>query len=138
MTSQTVTIALPEQIYQQATNRAQRAHQSIEDELVTTVVSVYGQDLISAETVDTLKELNFLDDQELWQAAHLQVSEEVRSQIETLLTKRQMRGLTPAEEAEIDHLVGRADHVMLVRSKAAALLKTRGHDVTPLITPHHS
>ena len=135
MVSQTVTIALLEPLYQQATERAQRAHQSVEDELVTTVASAYAQDLIPNETVDALEQLDFLDDQELWRAAHLQVSEEAHDQMEELLAKRRTHCLSLAEGVEIEHLVQHADHIMLVRAKAAALLKTRGHDVTTLISP---
>ena len=135
MGNQTVTIALPDQLYQQATERASRARLSLEDELITTVAVAYSRDEISADTRETLTQLEFLNDEELWRTAQLRVSPELHGRMETLSEKRQILGLSSAEKAESEQLVQHADHVMLVRAKAAALLRSRGHDVTALMQP---
>lgn len=135
MENQTVTIALPEQLYQQAIERANRAHLSIEDELITTVAAAYSKDEIPLDARKALAQLEFLDDEELWRVARLQITSEVHERMEVLNEKRQTSGLNTAEKAESEQLVQQADYVMLVRAKAAALLRSRGHDVTTLMQP---
>lgn len=135
MSNQTITIDLPQQLYQQATERATRAHLSVEDELITTVAAAYSREEIPSATRTALAQLEFLDNAELWRAAQLQVLPEVHERMEILLEKRQIAGLTVAEKAESEQLVQHTEYVMLVRAKAAALLRSRGHDVTELVQP---
>lgn len=133
MENQTVTIVLPKPIYQQAVERAEHAHLSMEEELVTTVADAYSKDSIPVDTRNALEQLDFLDDDELWRAAQLAVAPEIHAQMETLIEKRQLHGLTEEEKIVSEQLVQHADYVMLVRAKAAALLHRRGHDVTTLM-----
>jgi len=49
--------------------------------------------------------------------------------------KRQREGLTATEAAEAAGLTRQYERVMLVRARAAALLRERGHDVTSPVAP---
>lgn len=135
MENQSLIVNLPAPIYQQVAERAQLAHVSVADELINALTSAYSRDSITPKTQDTLSQLDFLSDEELWKAAQLRISLEIHEQMETLLEKRQIGGLTAAEQKESDRLITYTDHVMLVRAKAAALLHRRGHDVSSLIQP---
>ena len=70
------------------------------------------------EIAETLIMLDILDDQQLWQAAQ---------------RKLPQRTLPFAEEQELALLLDRLENVGLVRAKAAALLRERGHDVSSLL-----
>lgn len=135
MENQSVIVDLPEPIYQQVAERAELAHVSVADELINTLTAAYSRDRITPKTQETLLQLDFLSDEELWNAARLQISTEIHAQMEALLEKRQIGGLTAAEQKESDRLVAYTDHVMLVRAKAAALLHRRGQDVSSLMQP---
>lgn len=59
---------------------------------------------------------------------------EAAEQLEQLHFKRQREGLTAVETDEAAALLQRYERVMLVRARAAATLKQRGHDVSVLLT----
>ena len=65
-------------------------------------------------------------------------SEQVE-QMEILNLKQQRGGLTPDERQALAQMLRRYEHVMLVRAKAAALLKERGYNVLSpdLLDPYH-
>lgn len=86
-------------------------------------------DSLSAELADELTQLAFLTDAELWYAARTQLSPDDHARMEALLRKQQINRLEATELAEAEALAGRYDRTMLIRAKAAVLLKERGHDI---------
>ncbi len=133
MALQTVTVHLPEILYQKIAQRAQQTQRSVEDELVEAVeagLPVVGD--LPAEVADEIAQLAFLTDDELWQAAESTLPETNSEQMQALVLKRQRERLTEAEQEEVERLRHRHDRNMLIRAKAAALLKERGHDVSRL------
>jgi hypothetical protein len=87
------------------------------------------------ETLEVeLAQLQFLTDDELWQAAWLRPKAEESEQMQFLLEKQQREGLTETEKQEVQRLSGFFNRIMLVRAEAAVQLKRRGHDINPLIT----
>ncbi len=85
-----------------------------------------------AKNLDELDQLAFLTDAELWQAARTRLHPADRNRMEGLLHKQQAIGLQPDELTEAEMLADRYDRTLLVRAKAAILLKARGHDVASL------
>ncbi|HRW09816.1 MAG TPA: hypothetical protein P5121_32165 [Caldilineaceae bacterium] len=76
--------------------------------------------------------MTFLTDEELWQAARTKLSPTDHAHMETLLDKQQATGLEADEMAEAEMLADRYERTVLIRAKAAVLLKERGHDITSL------
>jgi plasmid stability protein len=133
MSLQTVTVQLPDPLYQQVKHRASQMHRSVEDELIAIVTAALPTiDDLPADVANEIKQLAFLTDDELWQAARTTLPINASEQMQELVEKRQREGLTLEEEAEIEQLAHRYDRTMLVRAQAAALLKERGHDVSSL------
>lgn len=133
---QTITVNLPDDLYQQVARRAQRMQSSLEDELVAVVASALSTDeVLPATTLDALAQLAYLHDDELWQATQVVLSSDENVQMQHLLHKRQAEGLTPIEQAETQRLLQRYDYIMLVRAQAMAILHTRGHNVSTLLQP---
>jgi hypothetical protein len=52
--------------------------------------------------------------------------------METLLRKQQATDLRPDEVTEAEMLADRFDRALLIRAKAAVLLKERGQDISSL------
>jgi hypothetical protein len=135
MTVQAVTLRLPDMLYRRLEQRAREKRRSVEDELVSVVSSALPTiDDLSADIAGDMAQLTFLTDAELWQAAHSQLPERDAERMQALLWKRQREGLSAAETREVTRLGHRANHTMLVRARAAVLLKERGYDISELRT----
>lgn len=136
MALQTVTINLPDGLYQQVKNRAYQMHRSVEDELVAVVMAALpALDELPPDIAEAINQLAFLNDEELWQAARTTLATSEAERTQALLLKQQQRGVTPQEEQEIKQLAHHYDQTMLIRAKAAVLLKERGYDVSSLKQP---
>lgn len=140
MTTQEITLNLPEPVYDQIRRAAERAHRSINDVLIEVVIA-------AAPTLDTpmgplqsaLAQLAYLNDAALWQAARSTMPPTQRERLEELHDKQQREGLTVEEQEEDQALLALYRETMLIRAQATVLLKQRGYDVsdphqfTPLI-----
>ncbi len=130
---QSVTVELPDSLYQRMRQRARERNRTIEAE----VVEVVGQALaaVAPPTAELVEQLPHLTDEDLWQAARLRVPKDKAERMQELVWKQQAEGLTAAEDEEANLLQQYAQHVMLIRAKSAALLAERGHPVGDLISP---
>ena len=130
-----VTIRLPDSLYQQLERQADRTRRSIEDELLEMVAAaVPVADELSEDLAEAISPLVDFDDEALWRAARERIPADAAERLESLGQKRQREGLTAAKAQEAATLVRRCERAMLVRAHAAALLKQRGHDVSSLLT----
>lgn len=135
MAVQQVTIRLSDSLYHQFKQRARRTHRSVEDELAAVVeVALPALDELSPAVADEMEQLAFLTDRELWQAARSQMTFVDSQRMQSLLLKQQRIGLSGDEAAEAELLTQQQERVMLVRAKAAALLRQRDWDVSELIS----
>ncbi|WP_374688931.1 hypothetical protein [Promineifilum sp.] len=130
---QSVTVQLPDNLYQRMRRRARERNRSVEDEVAAVVAQVVAATVPS--TADLLEQLPHLADDDLWRAARLRVAADRAERMQLLVWKQQGEGLTAAEEDEAQQLQHYAQQVMLIRAEAAALLAERGHDVGPLRNP---
>lgn len=136
MPTQALTVNLPDNLYRQVAQRAERMHSSLEDELIAVVAAALSTTSdVPVETLDAMAQLVYLNDHELWAAARMVVAPVDNERMQSLLFKRQTDGLTSSEQDEAERLLQRAEHVMLVRAQAMALLRARGYDVSHLIQP---
>ena len=134
MTTQTVTLTLPEPLYERLKERAGQTHRSVEDEalaVLATAVPVAAD--LPVDLAAAISPLTVLDDAALWQAARSHFPADVAEQLEALHLKRQRVGLTESEEQIAAALIRQYERAMLIRAQAAALLKQRGHDVSSLL-----
>ena len=129
---QSVTVQLPDSLYQRMRRRARERNRSVEDEVAEVVERAFAED-VSPATADLLEQLPHLIDQDLWQAARLRVPADKALRMQDLIWKEQAEGLTVVEQDEATQLQQYARRIMLVRGEAAALLAERGYDVSELI-----
>lgn len=132
---QSVTVELPEDLYKQLEQRAAVSRRSIEAELVgvvATIIPVVGK--LTPDLAWRLEQMKLLDDKMLWKAARSHLSKKALAQLQTLNYKRQREGLTETEAARSNVLLSEYERTILLRSRAARLLKERGHDLSELET----
>jgi|SRR4051794_13629529 len=130
MTTQTVTLDLPELLYQKLRLRAAQSQRTVEDELLEVLaVAISVADDLPADLSTAITPLATLNDADLWRAAQTRLPTDVAAQLEDLHLKRQREGLTEYQEREAAVLIHQYERFMLIRAQATALLKQRGHDV---------
>jgi hypothetical protein len=135
MAAHAVTLRLPAPLYDHFQNRAERAHRSLEAELLDAVATAAtDEEELSQDLAKALGDLELLNDRELWRVARNSLSDDSRSQLEALNSKQQREKLTPADKETLERLVDQYDQAVLLRAEAARLLKKRGHDVSGLLT----
>lgn len=129
-----VTLRLPSTLYDHFQSRAERAHRSLEAELLDAVATAAAdEEELSLHVANAMADLELLNDEELLRAARNHLSDEARSQLEALNLKQQRDGLAPAEKEVLEQLVHQYDRAVLLRVEAARLLKIRGHDASKLL-----
>lgn len=136
MSAESLTLQIPESLYRRLRQRADSTRRSIEAEMLEVLAAAVSEpDELPANLAEALAPLTLLDDGALWRAARSTLGEDAASRLEELHLKRQREGLTAAEAEEEAGLTRQYERAMLVRGRAAALLRERGHDVASLVAP---
>lgn len=137
MAVQAVTVSLPEPLYERLARRAQRMRRTVEAELADAVATLPDEpDELPVDMAEAIAALHLLADEDLWRAARQSLAGEKVDDIEELHLKRQSEGLSASESESLALLMKEYTRILLVRSRAAALLKQRGHDVSGLLEGH--
>ena len=129
--ARTITVQLPDSVYEQIEQRALEAHRSVEAEIAVAVAAAVAPPKLSSDLLEAVEGLAVLDDEALWRAARLRIPEEVSARVEDLNWKCQSTGLEAREEEELSRLLHLYERNMLIRAHAAKLLHERGYEVLP-------
>lgn len=137
MTVQSVTIELPQNVYEQIEQAAQKRKRPLDQLLVESVTAVAPVlDTAPLSLRSALAQLAYLNDAALWQAARTSMPPEQRTRLEQLHHKAQKEGLTQEEKEEEERLLKLYRETLLVRAQAAVLLSQRQYDVSDLSQFH--
>lgn len=131
---ETVTLQIPEALYQRLAIAAGATQRSLED-IILQALQIGSPPTwkdVPEEFQTDLASLDRLDDDSLWQIARSQKTQLEMERYESLLSKQQNTALTDSERLELDNLRKDSDRFMLRKSQAAAILKWRGHNVSRL------
>src|SRR5208337_4504550 len=133
MSTQTLTLQLPDRLYARLQQRAQQSNRTLEAELLEVLsTAVPADESLPHPLAEEVLRMDDLDDAALWQAARSRLSAEKSTQLELLHFKRQREGLSETEACTLSELVQQYERSMLIRARAAAILKLRGHDLSGL------
>jgi len=134
MADHVVTLVLPDTLYNQLKRRAAETQRSVAAEVIETMALAFPtiEDLAPA-VAQRLAALELLSDQQLWQAARHTLPRNATQRLQTLSRQNGRGELYPPEEIELALLLDQLEDVGLIRARAAALLKERGHDVASLL-----
>lgn len=129
VTVQTITLGLPQDIYQRLQRMAQATRQPVEEVMFQTIRGNLPPSLddLPPEMRDDLAALQNRSDQALWAIARESLPPAQWRRHQHLLRKNQAGTLTGAERTELVRLRTTTDHFVLRRSYVMALLKWRGY-----------
>lgn len=129
MTVESVTIDLPEEVYQRVRQAAAALRRPVSEILEQTIRGNLPP-LLTDLPEDMQEELALLQNAEsatLWQIAQESLPPDQWKRHQQLLHAQQMGRLSPQEADELEDLRTKTDQYVLRRSYALALLKWRGH-----------
>ena len=131
MPAQTVTLTLPEPLYERAKEAARAVDRSLEQVLTQSIalsLPALETDL-PPDVRSELVALPLLSDDELWAIARSTMGERQQAHLEDLAEAQKHRSLTPAEQSDLAQLMDEAERMMLRKAEAYRLLARRGHTV---------
>jgi hypothetical protein len=133
MSTQEVTLPLPETLYLRFKQTAQATQQSLTDVLLHAVQVGSPPSWEDAPVTfqADLAALDRYDDEALWRIARSYRTEADITRLQELLEKNTDDQLTETERTELAQLRTEADRLMLRKAHAAALLRWRGHAIPP-------
>jgi hypothetical protein len=127
----TVTLQIPDPIYQRLVNTANATGRSLEEVMLHAlkVGSPPDWDNVPDEFKTDLAALDRLEDEALWKIASARKTTEELARYDELLDRNQNGTLSQTEQLELIELRSQSDRFMLRKAQAAALLHWRGHHV---------
>ncbi|MFE1748561.1 hypothetical protein [Coleofasciculus sp. H7-2] len=131
MLVETVTLQIPEILYQRLVNTARATQRPLEEVILHALQtgSPPEWDDVPEEFQADLAALDKLDENTLWQIANSGKTSAEMERYNTLLEGNSSGTLTEAERLELMALRHEADLFMLKKTQAAVLLRWRGHRV---------
>jgi len=134
MATQSLTVHLPDRLYSRLEARASESNRTVEAELIDVLSTAIPAEFeMTPELGKELALLDQLDDASLWQTAREMLPAETSARLERMHLKQREEGLSETETHTLADLVRQYERTMLVRARAAVLLKHRGHDVSKLV-----
>ena len=126
---QSVTLELPDSIYEQFKRTADITEQKVEEVVMKALFASLppSVDDVPLEMQPELIALENLSDAELWQVAQATISKHKQRKWKHLIEKNRDGTLTEEEQHHLNQLVTEADRMTLRKAHAYALLKWRGH-----------
>ena len=134
MASQSITLNLPEKLYQRIRQAADTMQRPLEDVFIQTIQGNLPPALIDLpdELQTEFMQLQMADDQTLWKLAKVPLNVKQWKRHQDLLDKNQNEDLSTSDQIELAHLRDRVDKFVMRRSYALALLKWRGYSLPQL------
>lgn len=133
MTQATVTIQLPQEMYQRFKRAALLTSRSMEDVLFQSIKGNMPPvlDDLPTEWQDEFTLMQGLNDEALWAVSKETFPARQWQKHEQLLQENEQKPLNEKDQAILDKMRVAMDHFILRRSYALALLKWRGYTVAP-------
>jgi hypothetical protein len=139
MSVRTVTLKLPEHLYDQLETQARAATRSVDEIVVQSLARSLPppmeKDLpLSLQT--ELEAMGHLSDEALWRIAESAMNRDKVALYDVLLERHQASTLTPEGQEWLTRLREEAEALMLRKAHAYALLQSRGHKLPTLEELH--
>lgn len=132
MSSQTVTLKLPEAIYRSARQMARATRRPLEEVLEASIErSLPPLDDVPPEEAYELAALAMLDDGALWDEAKKELPAEQQKELEALLERQEVGELREDEHEHLQALMDAFGRLTVRKAHAWLLLARRGYRVPP-------
>ena len=135
MSGRTITLTLPDPLYERIRETAEASSRSFEEVLTQSIALSLPplEDDLPSELRSELVALPLLSETELQNMAGQSMDEEAQAQLETLADLQKHRSLTEAEQTTLDQLTEEARRIMLRKAEVYRLLAQRGHTIFKLM-----
>lgn len=127
MSRTTVTLDLPESLFDRLRELAEAADRPVESVLLESLQVMFDDLADMGLSVEGLRDLT---DAQLWGVVHRRMRWTESLRLRELGSIQRQTPLTPDEQDEMDDLLAQVDQDMLLRSEALLLLKERGRDIS--------
>lgn len=127
MSNKSITLQLPDELFERVVEAAEAADRPIETVLLESLDVLFPAPNIGLE--QSLNALSDYSDTQLWAVVYRQVPWTQSLRLRELSAKGKQAPLTNSEQHELEQLIDLVDRYMLLRSEALLLLKQRGHDI---------
>ncbi|NJL28573.1 MAG: hypothetical protein HC897_12140 [Thermoanaerobaculia bacterium] len=133
MIERTVSVTLPEPLYERVRETATASARSLQEILIRSIALLFPplEDDLPAELRPELAALSVANDAELRRLAEMSMSPEQQARLEALAEHRKTRELDASEEQALADLMAEAQRLMLHKAEAYRLLARRGYQVFP-------
>jgi len=134
--AQTLTLTLPDSVISKLQRASALTYRSM-DEIVAVAVdtTLTTEQALPGGLDEELAAMRIFSDDALWAASRPSISAFEQERLAQLNEDAHERTLTQAEASEQQALLAAYQRSMLRRAQALALLKQRGHDITPALRP---
>jgi hypothetical protein len=129
MPRKSITLDLPDDLYDQVCYVAEQHQRPIEHVLVESIRLLFVPPSPSTDLTTSLAALSNYTDEQLWAVVYQRLAWPQAQRLHELSAQTKRERLTANEQHELDHLLTLNDRAMLLRSEALRLLKNRGHDI---------
>jgi hypothetical protein len=131
MGKRSITLDLPDELYERIQEEAKASHRPVETVALETLGAAFRQpsDQNGADLDRLLAEMQEYSDSRLWAIVRRRLTWIQSLRLRELSAKGKQEALGADEELELNELLDLVDRQMLLRSEALLLLKRRGQDV---------
>jgi predicted transcriptional regulator len=134
MGQKSVTLQLPDELYERVQEAAEASDRPVEKVLVESLDILFRQPVNFAPIDNLLAEMTDYTDAQLWGVVYRQLPWSQSLRWRELNAKGKQSSLTDAENTELEYLIDLVDRSTLLRSEALLLLKQRRQDVATYLT----
>ena len=129
MPGKSITLDLPEDLYERVRQVAEQSQRPVERVLVESIRLLFVLPPTSTDVATDLAALPGYSDAALWAVVYQRLAWPQSQRLHELSVKNKLKKLTEDEQSAFEHLLTLNDRAMLLRSEALLLLKNRGHDI---------
>ncbi len=132
MTDHSVTLILPETIFDPIQQIAEAKSQSVEQVVIDQLRSVMSVSLpnLPRDEESELVAFKFLSDDTLQNIAREQMSQSMQARMQNLMDRNNLGNITSEEHEELAQLVERGQRLILRKAWAVGVLMERGYKMT--------
>lgn len=129
MSQRSVTLNLPEDLYESVHDAAEASERPIEFVLVESLQVLFQSPSPDSDLDAELAKLPDYTDAQLWAVFYRRLPWDQSLRVRELNARQKFKPLPEIEREELESLVDLTDRYMLLRSEALLLLKRRGNDI---------
>ena len=129
MLRKSITLDLPDDLYEHVRQVAVQSQRPLERVVLESLRLLFAPPSTSADGATGLAALSNYADEQLWAVVYRHLPWPQSQRLHALSIQNKLGRLTENEQPELEDLLSLNDRIMLMRSEALLILKSRGHNI---------